>query len=101
MEELGRGYSKIREQLLLIYGPEIADDPLVGDIFYPLSTQYPFLSSEEQIAVQNMQFEMQRYAAEVQSSGGDIRGMRISAIGGSHWPTRCVKVELSFLRQVL
>ena len=75
LEQLGRGYSKIREQLILIYGSTIAKDPLVGDIFYPLSTQYPFLSSEQQIAVQNMQFEMQRYAVQVQSSGGDIRGI--------------------------
>lgn len=75
MESLSLGYQKIREGLVAIYGSKIADDPLISDVFYPMSTQYPFLSSSEQIAVQNMQFEMQRYAAQVQSSGGDLRSI--------------------------
>lgn len=72
MESLSTGYKRVREKLVSIYGSTILDDPLVTDIFYPMSTQYPFLSSSEQIAVQSMQLEMQRYAVSVQSQGGDV-----------------------------
>ena len=75
MESLSEGYQRVRARLVSIYDSTIADDPLVTDIFYPMSTQYPFLSSSEQISVQSMQLEMQRYATLAQSQGGGINSM--------------------------
>jgi len=75
MESLSLGYQKVRESLISIYGLKVADDPMISDVFYPMSTQYPFLSSNEQIVVQSMQLEMQRYAILAQSQGGDLRSM--------------------------
>jgi len=70
MQSLAEGFTHIRQQLVSLYGPMITDELSVREIFYPLASQYPFLSSQEQIAVQSMQLKMQQYAMETQSRGG-------------------------------
>lgn len=70
MQSLAEGFNHIRQQLVSLYGPTITDELSVREIFYPLASQYPFLSSQEQIAVQSMQLKMQQHAMEAQSRGG-------------------------------
>ena len=70
MEALSKGYKSVRGGLVGIYGPRVSEDPLLTDMFYPMVNQYPFLSSEDQIAVQEMQLGLQRYSVELQSQGG-------------------------------
>ncbi len=75
MEALSKGYKSVRGGLVGIYGPRVSEDPLLTDMFYPMVNQYPFLSSEDQIAVQEMQLGLQRYSVELQSQGGMPRRM--------------------------
>ena len=75
MESIAAGYESIRGQLTDLYGAEILTDPLFADMFYPMANQYPFLSSSEQIAVQKMQIEMQKYSTQLQAEGGSPRSV--------------------------
>jgi hypothetical protein len=71
MEAMAKGYESIRGQLSGLYGTKVSRDPLFSDMFYPMANQYPFLSSSEQIAVQKMQIEMQKYSTQLQAEGGN------------------------------
>ncbi|MDG1495466.1 MAG: hypothetical protein P8Q91_06305 [Porticoccaceae bacterium] len=75
MEALFQGYQQIREALQAIYGDGVKHDTIVSDVFYPVANQYPFLTSQKQVAVQKMQLEMQKQAVLMQSQGGNPRGL--------------------------
>lgn len=75
MEALFEGYQRVRGSLQAIYGAAVKDDSMVSDVFYPVANQYPFLTSQKQIAVQKMQLEMQRQAVLMQSQGVNPRGL--------------------------
>ena len=75
MEALFQGYQQVRETLQAIYGAAVKDDPMVSDVFYPVASQYPFLGSQKQIAVQKMQLEIQKTAVLMQSQGANPRGL--------------------------
>ncbi|HKI74824.1 MAG TPA: hypothetical protein VJ998_09275 [Pseudomonadales bacterium] len=44
-----------RQQLLNVFGPSIVNDPLFADLFKPLNKDLPFLSSDKQIALYELQ----------------------------------------------
>lgn len=75
MEAVAAGYESIRGQLSGLYGTEVSRDLLFSDMFYPMANQYPFLSSSEQIAVQKMQIDMQKYSTQLQAEGGNPRSV--------------------------
>lgn len=75
MEALSMGYQQVRKDLQSIYGHGVKDDPVVRDLFYPVANQYPFLSSQKQIALQQMQLDMHKSAMSMQSQGGDLNGI--------------------------
>tara|TARA_R110002073_G_scaffold2932_10_gene18971 strand:+ start:1151 stop:2359 length:1209 start_codon:yes stop_codon:yes gene_type:complete len=44
-----------RQQLLSLFGAEIIDDPLFEELFKPLNDRLPFLNSDKQIQLHNLQ----------------------------------------------
>lgn len=59
--ELGRAVlgaeERIRSGLIERFGPGAANDPLFRASFRPLDARYPFLSADQQLAVQRLRFE--------------------------------------------
>ncbi|MDA9091155.1 hypothetical protein OAE19_03520 [Porticoccaceae bacterium] len=50
---------KIRDALIARFGQSTWDEPLFSEVFLPLQKQFPFLTAQEQIALQKFQIDRQ------------------------------------------
>ncbi|XOV90662.1 MAG: hypothetical protein ACFHX7_12450 [Pseudomonadota bacterium] len=61
--------SEKRAMLLDLFGDDIVNDPLFEDLFKPLNKTLPFLSSEKQIALQELELESRAQFSDLDRFG--------------------------------
>ena len=57
VDALAQGLASIRDELASRFGPEVKDDPALRWLYRPLDPLYWFLSSDEQLAIQQLTLE--------------------------------------------
>ena len=86
----------VRNELLSVFGPEAASDPVFARVFRPLGAGYAFLGSEAQIALQQYQIERLQ-AAPAMAAPGSAQGSCIAGpAGGGGGPRRLPPLPSAF-----
>lgn len=60
LAKLAPAMDAIRADIVVKYGQDAANDPVFFEVFFPLEGQFDFMSSDQQIAVQRYQLELQK-----------------------------------------